>query len=256
LDAPPLSESQRRNHFPASSYCTITWYLHGQALLLQQGETELRITLPGPIVFGGPRPEPVVTFNPGKVEFFMLVLLPEALHALTGLDIAAHTNRSSCFEQVFEDDWQDLAQAVLKASDDAERMELIEQFLEPRWGTARSRGGVGANWLRDYATGVALRITTASWTRSLRQLERQVKAWSGLSLQRLRGTRRAEQRYLAARNAVRTEGTSWADVAVDTGYADQAHFCRETRKMTGLTPNELKRRLMNEEGYWMYRIWS
>jgi len=51
-------------------------------------------------------------------------------------------------------------------------------------------------------------------------------------------------------------GASWGDIAADTGYADQAHFCRETRRATGLTPNEAKRCIANEEGYWIYRIWS
>jgi transcriptional regulator GlxA family with amidase domain len=34
-------------------------------------------------------------------------------------------------------------------------------------------------------------------------------------------------------------GLALADVAVLTGYADQAHLTRETRRLTGRTPREL-----------------
>ena len=40
------------------------------------------------------------------------------------------------------------------------------------------------------------------------------------------------------------EGTvvDWADLALDLGYADQAHFIRDFRSMVGRTPAEYGRR--------------
>ena len=34
--------------------------------------------------------------------------------------------------------------------------------------------------------------------------------------------------------------TRWADVAADTGYADQAHLCRVTRRIIGCSPKALR----------------
>ena len=34
----------------------------------------------------------------------------------------------------------------------------------------------------------------------------------------------------------------WAEAAMDLGYADQAHFVREFRAFSGLTPSEYRRR--------------
>ncbi len=211
--------------------------------------------MPHPIVFNGPRTEHFVSRNPGPVDLFMLVLLPEALHLLTGLDISKHTNRSSAFDQVFDVEWQAMAQAVHAAPDHAARIALIEAFIEPRWNAARANKGLAANWLHDYLQSSAMRLVTSDWARSVRQLERRVKTWSGFSLQRLSGFRRKDQQMMTVR-AMLQSGSTLAEVAADTGYADQAHFCREIRKHTGLTPKELARRVTEEESYWPYRIWS
>ncbi|WP_394781632.1 helix-turn-helix domain-containing protein [Undibacterium sp.] len=256
MDAAPLPAQSRLNHFPASSVCTVSWFLHGEAEFIQIGDKAVQQALPTPIVFNGPRTEPVVSYNPGQVDVFILVLLPEALHILTGLNMAEHTDSSSAFAKVFNAEWQSMAQAVLAAPDHAARMALIEEFIEPRWQTARGNKSPLADWMRDSFESMAVRMIASGWMRSARQLERQVKVWCGLSYQRLSGLRRAEHRFLAVRDMVRSGDASWSDMAADTGFADQAHFCRETRKVSGLSPRELKRCVMEEESYWLYRIWS
>jgi AraC-like DNA-binding protein len=45
-------------------------------------------------------------------------------------------------------------------------------------------------------------------------------------------------------------------LAADTDYADQSHLCRETRRMTGFSPDDLRRRIGSEEAFWAYRLWS
>lgn len=257
LDAPHMTASQRRNHFSAAPFCVMSWVLQGESVLIRQGDTETDIALPRPVSFGGVRTEPVVTANPGGVDLFMVILLPEALHALTGIDMAAHTNRASPFEEVFNTEWQAMAREVFTAPDHATRIKLVEAFFEPRWEAARLRHGLQTGWVQDHLQGAALRLYTSQWARGLRQLERRIKSWCGVPLQRLSGMRRNEQRFLATTAVLKQDGPiSWAGIAADTGYADQAHFCRETRKVTGLSPKELLRRAREEESYWMYRVWS
>lgn len=69
------------------------------------------------------------------------------------------------------------------------------------------------------------------------------------------GIRRAEQAFFRAL----VEGerpVNWADVALDTGYADPSNLCRETRRVTGFAPAELRRRIAEEEAFWIYRMWT
>ena len=72
-----LAPSDRFNHFPASPLCAVSWFIEGSALL--DGEP-----LPGPIVFRGPQSAPTITANPGPVNVFMLLLMPDAVQALAG----------------------------------------------------------------------------------------------------------------------------------------------------------------------------
>ena len=42
---------------------------------------------------------------------------------------------------------------------------------------------------------------------------------------------------------------NWAEIAVDIDYADQSHLCRETRRLSGFSPAELRRRVQTDEAF-------
>jgi AraC-like DNA-binding protein len=102
---------------------------------------------------------------------------------------------------------------------------------------------------------VAQRAATSGPGRSLRQLERRIKRHTGLPMRELRVLSRAEQAFFEARSAQDQARLSWTDVASDVGYADQSHLCRETRRVTGFTPEDLRRRIAEDEAFWAYRLW-
>jgi AraC-like DNA-binding protein len=253
LEVPPMSEQQRFNHFPATPHCSITWFASGAITGAAFPDDDLPVPA-SRIVFAGPFSQPSWSYNPGPADVYMLVLMPGALHLLTGIDVTAHTNRLTAFEEVADAAWLDLAQRVQQAPDHESRIALVEDFLEPRWQAARPRNGLHTGWFRDYLTGIALRAVTSDWMRSTRQLERRIKTWTGLPLRQLRSLHRSEQAFHEAYAAMQSGTLSWTDVADATGFADQAHMCRETRRNTGLTATELKWCVENEESYWVYRV--
>lgn len=186
----------------------------------------------------------------------ILMLLPDAMQALTGLNPAAHVNRVSPAEQVLAPDWLAMAQAVSQAACDADRMALIEDFLEPRWQAARPAGPAGGGrHLQDWAQALALRAALTGAGRSVRAAERRIKGWAGLPMRELRGLGRAEQAFFRA-VAAADQRVDWSAVAADSGYADQPHLCREVRRITGFAPAELHRRITQDESFWVYRVWS
>lgn len=253
-----LRPAQRYNHFPASPLCGIFWLLEGESLIVRRGEAWVHEPVPR-VSFAGPHTVPMVSVNPGPVRAFMLGLLPQAFQALTGLDLSTCVNRVAALDEVLEGPWQAMAQAVLDAPDDLARVQCIESFLEPRWHGLRPHTVPRPQRYRHWAEALALKAGTTGVGKSLRQAERRIKQWAGLPLRELRRLGRAEESFFQARASQPQDSTAmpdWVSIALDSGYSDQSHLCREVRRVAGLSPAELQRAIAEEESFWTYRIWS
>lgn len=246
---PLLPEHQRLNRFPASMLCSISWVIEGQTLL-EDGQPMPRIA------FGGPRTRPRTSSNPGAVRVFIALFFPQALHAITGLNISAHVDRFSPLPSALDGAWQAMAREVASAADDEARAASIARFVQPRWDEARERGAAPGDLLGDWVNSLGAHIAAAGWGSSARNLERRIKVWAGQPLRTIRRLSRAELQFRESHEALEAGTLSWADAAASAGYADQAHLSRETRAVTGLSPRELARRMREDESYWLYRIWS
>jgi len=247
---PPLPPEQRLNRFPASAMCSISWIIEGEVQMLESGRSIPHSAL------GGPRTGPRVSANPGPVHVLIALFFPQALHALTGLDVSRYANRFVALDEVLDASWLALSRQVQAAADTASRVAAVEGFLEPRWRAARAAGAVPDSALADWVNSLGVHVAAAGWGRSTRNLERRLKIWAGQPMQGLRRYERAERAFLESRAGIDDGTVSWAEAAAQAGYADQSHLCRETRVVTGTTPAELARRLHDDESYWVYRIWS
>lgn len=245
-----LPAVQRFNHFPASSMCSISWLVQGEVQLPGAGVVMPRVAL------GGPQTRPRTSYNPGPVHAFIVLFFPQALHALTGLDMSRHTDRFVPLDTVVDGPWLAFSQQVMDAADDDSRMALVEQFLETRWRAARAAGAAPGSVWGDWVNSLAAQVALSGWGRSARNVERRIKIWAGQPLRALRRFQRAEQAFLETREGVQAGVVSWAEAAAQGGYADQAHLSRETRAISGKPPAELARLLREDESYWVYRIWS
>jgi len=250
-----LSAVERENYFPATPLVQLFWWAEGSSEWL--ATPGFSVPPPdrrhAPAMFGGPFTLPTHTRSMGDVWAFKLLLLPDAFTALTGIALDRHVNRVVDVHELLPPDWCDWAGRMSAAADDAARLHLLEAFLVPRWqalGTQQP-GHRYAAWTE----ALAVRAATSAAGRSLRQLERRIKAWAGLPMRELRAVSRAESAFYAVAVAEVGAGVNWADIAADNDYADQSHLCRETRRLTGFSPEDLRRRIQVEEAFWAYRLW-
>ena len=260
---PPTSE-HCVNRFPAHAYCSLTWFFEdAPVVVLPSGDAWAGRALPR-VLFSGPRSRPLVTRHTGRMRALTLALYPQAVHALTGLPIAEHIDRFTPLDELLPPPWQALSRQVLEAAGDDERVALIERFLLPRWQACATSAGDGADGADrgDHAhdDGVrsfnARRLARAA-DRSDRPQDRRIRDSAGQPLRRLRRLQRLERSFLAARAQLQAGTLSWAGIAADAGFADQSHLSREMREITGDSPRDWARRLVDDdEGYWAYRIWS
>lgn len=167
----------RFNHSPATPLCTIAWFIEGEGELVIPGCLP---AAPAPVraVFAGPQTRPTTSWNPGPVRLFMVLFYPQALQAISGIDMASCVDRWAALDDVLGAEWQALSDAILAAPDDGALLALLEQFLAPLWQAA------------DTVLG-----------RGVRNIERRIKARAGLSLRSLLRLRRAEQSFFAADQA-------------------------------------------------------
>jgi transcriptional regulator GlxA family with amidase domain len=131
--------------------------------------------------------------------------------------------------------WGRAAREALRRLDDARSaaacatlLQSLVRPIETRNSVQRAlecaaarRGMVDLNWLASQSN------------LSIRQFRRRCLEESGLTPKRL-------CRILRFRNArelgIATRRPDWADIAVQTGYCDQAHLIRDFREFTGRTP--------------------
>lgn len=252
-----LSERQRESCFPATPMCGLSWMLEGGGWQLHEDGSQTQ--MPGPCMLGGPRSRPVRFRSRAGVRCFMTAIAPEAFHAITGVDLTELKDRNLPMAEVLDADWLALNARMLAAPDAATCQRLLEDFLLPRWRAHQSAAGAGPGRSRysGWMEHLGLRAVAAGHGRSLRQVERRIKQWSGQSLRALRRISRAEDTFFQVRQEFEDDGqVLWAALAQDTGYADQAHLCRETRRVTGFSPEELLQRIHGDEAFWPYRIWE
>lgn len=250
-----LDAQQRENYFPATPLVQLFWWAEGCSEWL--ATPGFSVPPPerrhAPFMLGGPFTLPSHTRNPGEIAAFKLLMLPDAFIALTGIALDRFVNQVVDPRELLPADWLAWAEAMGAAADDAARLQLLEAFLLPRWQALGSQrpGHRYAAWTE----ALAVRAATSSAGRSLRQLERRIKAWAGLPMRELRAVSRAENAFYAVAAAEGGGSVNWADIAADNDYADQSHLCRETRRLTGFSPEDLRRRIQAEEAFWAYRLW-
>ncbi len=250
-----LAPAQRFNQFPASPMGALTWFFEGEAVVVRRGDEAVHEPVPR-VAVGGPLTRPMVSVNPGPVHALMVVVNPQALALLTGADAATLIDRFGPLDAYFGAEWQALSQRMLDCGDERVALQLLEDFLEPRWRPLAARAVPRWERYRHWVEGLALRAAATGVGPSLRQGERRVRQWAGLPLRDLRRLARAEQAFVLVRSAHEQGVVDWADLAAAAGYADQSHLCRDTRRMTGHTPNELRHLVYADEAFWPYRLWE
>ncbi|MGB9989446.1 helix-turn-helix domain-containing protein [Massilia sp. SM-13] len=248
-----LPPDQRLNRYPATPFCGITLLFEGELALVQPA-IEGAVLRPRQALFFGPHTMPTISGSPGEVHFMTLMFFPDAMHRLTGIDMAGMMDQMLPMEQVLDAGWQAMAAAVFAAADAEARTRIVEDFLEPRWQA--SRQPELAAGVTDWVRGLAVRAAAAGLGRSARMAERRIRAWAGQPMRSLRRIHRAEQSFFEARAELLHGKVSWSDVAARGGYADQAHLSREARQITGLPPSEFARLSLTDESFWVYRIWN
>ncbi|MPQ59221.1 AraC family transcriptional regulator [Duganella sp. FT27W] len=250
-----LESAQCLTHFPASPLVTISWFPDMDAgLVTPQGWQSFG----APVVLSGTQSAPMVSWTPTPGRGYMACFTADAAQALFDVDMAAIQNRFVPAAQALDARFAPLLDALL-ASRDQDVLAVLERHLAPRWQVLQGRASaapslrqVGRHWVERLAWHAH------GWRNqhSPRHVERRIKSFSGRSLREWQALTRTEGLFFAARDRHEAgQPFDWAGLALEEGFADQAHMNRTVKRITGFAPAEFAQRFIEDESFWMYRLW-
>ena len=169
---------------------------------------------------------------------------PGGAYQLLGLDMWELVGREFCLQSLgFECPL--LQEQLSEAMSLLQRLQLIDSWLQQESVRLKAERGLvqrllpvmslGANSIEDLSSQSAL---------SRRQLERKFQQQVGLSPVKLKQLIRIKQARLLISQS---PASSLTQIALDTGFYDQAHFIRQFQQITQQTPGEYRQRKMSQK---------
>ncbi len=182
--------------------------------------------------------KPLMVQPEGRTEIFAVRFHPHGLAPFCSMPLSELENRAVDLRELFGDQGAELENAILKAADVSVIIERVEAFL---WHCFLNNGSFDDRV--NSAVSVILQSTGAVNIQSLasdsqvqqRQLQRMFKQRVGLSPKQLA---RLVRLQAAIRQLNEGKFSTLAEMALEFNYYDQAHFIKEFKEFTGITPGE------------------
>ncbi len=174
----------------------------------------------------------------GKTGIFSVRFYPDGFLPFATIAIKEMENKAVPLEKLFDKDGLTIEQAILNASSTAERISHIETFLLSRLESVEAIDKIIKSTIETIVTANGkLAIDELSKLNNInrRQLERKFSAVVGLSPKQLSKTIRLQT---TLKMLINKKFTSLTGLAYEGEYYDQAHFIRDFKEFTGLTPKE------------------
>lgn len=256
----PLSSEQRLTHIPASPLVCLSWFQDMDAGLVEDTNgTPIWRPFGAPLLISGSQTLPTVSWAPSTGRGGMICFTPDVAQSLLGLNPGDIQDRFVSAHELLDSTWHPLLDAICQAPDDQATIEALKQHLALRWQQIQGRSScapslsqLGRHWVQTLA------LQASNWrrTHSPRQVERRIKTFSGRSLREWQSLVRTEGVFFAARQR-QDMGLpfDWANLALEEGFADQAHLSRTSKRITGFSPSEFAQRFVDDESFWLYRLW-
>ncbi|WP_186426057.1 helix-turn-helix domain-containing protein [Cupriavidus metallidurans] len=256
----PLTDAQRLTRVPASPLVCLSWFPDpGTGLVERSSNGPLWRPIGATVTVSGSQSSPLTSWAPTTGRGGMVCFTADAAKALFDLDLTAIHDRFRCAREVLGDGWRPLIESLSDAESDAETLAALEQHLAPRWLALQHRSSTLASLRqtgRRWVERLALQAREWQRTSSPRQVERRIKAYSGRSLREWQAIVRTEGAFFTARDRYEAgQPFDWPGLALEEGFADQAHLVRTTKRITGFSPTEFAQRFVEDESFWLYRLW-
>jgi len=220
-------------------YWTIEWNLPEPVLRETLPYPSAHIVLePGIAQLAGVNTKKFSRLLEGRSRVLGTKFRPGGLRPFVDSPVSAFTDRVLDLADVFGRAAADLSDRALRYGDHHAAIAVVEAFLRDLAPRADSSAGLAARIAERIAKDRAIRRVeqlAAEYALGVRTLQRLFNDYVGVSpkwmIRRYRLQEAATR--LAAAGAV-----DWTQIALELGYADQAHLIRDFREIVGKSPGE------------------
>jgi len=181
-------------------------------------------------------------FLEGKDDVFAVKFRPGGFRPFVGVPVSTFSDSTVALPSLWGADGSALARAVLAECDDAARISVAEDFLRRRSPQPDDNVALACAITDAIAADrgiVKVEDISARFDLSLRALQRLFSQYVGVNpkwvIQRYRLHEAAERLALDM-------PPNQSTLALELGYADQAHFVRDFKRMVGASPAAYARR--------------
>jgi AraC-like DNA-binding protein len=182
--------------------------------------------------------QPLEIVPTGVTEIMAVRFHPDGFIPFCTMPIAAMENRPVSLTELYEQEGDTLAHTVIAASTFQNRIAILEDFLVQRLKDTKTIDTITAASVDALLTlkgQLSVDQMAEQQTISRRQLERRFATTVGLSPKQLSKIIRLQH---TLKNMEKNPSNNLASLAVENGYFDQAHFIKDFREFTGMTPKQ------------------
>lgn len=182
--------------------------------------------------------KPYVVEPTGETATFFVCFHPNGFLPFATVPIKELENRVVSLEKLFGKEGEEIGQHILNATSTSERIDLIESFLFNKLANTKTVDKIVKSTVETILTAngqFSIDVLSKQNNTSRRQLSRKFSSDIGISPKQLSKTIRLQNtlKMLLTENV-----TSLTNLAYENEYYDQAHFIKEFKEFTGLTPKE------------------
>lgn len=235
LEVPPMVENQRQRIIPSG--CLEMAFILGDDIKRYTSEDEFVIQ-PRSMVLGQIT-EPFYIEPTGYVKCFAVCFYPFGLANLLSISIKDLTNKETPLTELFgEESAHELEQKICDAEDTESRITIIENFLFKELNNPVSIDNIVKTTIDTmfFTRGaISIREILKNDSSKRRQLERKFTTQVGISPKQLCKVIRLQTVLKVMLNQ---GSASLSQIAYNSEYYDQAHFTKDFKEFTGMTPRE------------------
>jgi AraC-like DNA-binding protein len=174
----------------------------------------------------------------GRTSIFSVRFNPDGFTPFTSLAPAMMENRAVPLVELFDEEGPALEQGILEAGSTQSRIRLVEQFLLKKLSTPEAVDRIvkaAVELMMQLKGNISVDALSDQLNTHRRQLERKFSSIIGLSPKQLSKMIRMQSTLKMLAN---DRVTSLTSLAYEGEYYDQAHFIKDFKEFTGVTPGK------------------